>query len=262
MRGSNDKAATTVAFVLKEFERIGALIAHINKLTTTWQSFGTLQPQATFSRLAVASLSRRFTLGRVYSVMQHLVGQAKHFPFLGVHGQTILADVTPMMAVTDLPKTRKRLVSGEIEFGRVMDDQYGAPNLLDDSQRPRTVRGKYGLVSDITAIAKTVESLQICGRPKLIRQRASGMSAHRVGASGQTLGPSLISQLCATEMHFTETLIRVRTQNHGGTSLKNETGVQSVTCHSSMAVNPPRHQLAPNNRYSSSQLPPQATIAA
>jgi hypothetical protein len=197
--------------VLQEFERIGTLVAHVNKLTTSWQSYRALQPQATFSGLPLTSLSSRFTFRSVYSVMQHLVDQAKHFPFLGVHGQTILADVTAMIAVTDLAKIRKRLVSRVVQLGSVMNDQHGTPQLLDDFQRPLTMWCKHGLVCDIGAIAKTVKGLQIWGRTKLIRQRSTGMPAHRIGASGQAFGSSTIAQLRATEVHFTKTLIRTRT---------------------------------------------------
>jgi hypothetical protein len=259
---SNHKAATAVAFVLQELERVGALIAYINQLTTAWQSFRAMHPQSAFPRLAITSLGIRFTFGNTHPVMQYLVGQANHFTRFRIHRQAVLANITPMFPVADLPKTRKRSVSGVIQFGSVMKNQNRATHCLNDLQRAFPMRRHNRLVGDVGTVAKAVKSLQICGRMELVRQCAAGMSAQRVGALNQAFGTASISQQCVPKVHFTKALVRIRIKNHGVPSLRNKTGATSVTRYSSRTINLMRKYMSLHNRYIFRERTTHAAIAA
>lgn len=108
---------------------------------------------------------------------QLLVSQAQHLPRLGQHRQTIVLQKAPAVAIADGPDVPQRRVTGEIQFGRVVQDQdqFVPAHRLTGKLPMRSLDGWQGgdfLIAKVVERPQTVPVENL--RERFLRQRGDG----------------------------------------------------------------------------------------
>jgi hypothetical protein len=229
MGRANHEAAAAAKLMLQELECIRPLITDIYQLTPSREHSDTLQPKSTFPRRSLSPLRWSFLFRSADAVVEDLVQQANHFTTPGIHSQTVVADITPMITVSNLPKILQRKMRCVIQFRGIVDHENSTVQLIDLLEHALAMGFQHRFVRYIGARAQAIESFQVAGRLELVGKRSAGMTTDAIGAVDQPLGSSFISKYRVAEMHLTETLIGTGLQNHRGASVTRQTSDYSVT---------------------------------
>ena len=108
-RRADDEASATAKLMFEELETVCSAVTYVDQLRMTWQRRRSLQPQQTFSRVALSPLSIGFRFGNFAATMQYLIAQTDDFSRLGIDGQAVVGDKTSSFPLPIWPRLSRDL---------------------------------------------------------------------------------------------------------------------------------------------------------